>query len=197
MKSKNLVSLSVSASFAVLSVTGLLIYLGQGNHTIDHTHAWFGVLFVGAAVFHIVNNWASIKGYSINRREGGIRRELIWPTLLVALFVVGIALDLPVFKDLANAGKQAFGPKREKKEKLTQTAIDSIARSTVTSRLSVDTQTVRFDTTAALADNVIMAQGTARHALPDTTTVRFTEILTLDGKTWHVAAEQTAPVPTR
>ncbi|MBC7572531.1 MAG: DUF4405 domain-containing protein, partial [Spirosoma sp.] len=77
MKAKNLVSLSVSAAFAVLSVTGLLIYFGQGNHTIDHTHAWFGVLFVSAAGFHIVNNWSSIKGYSVNRREGGIRKELI------------------------------------------------------------------------------------------------------------------------
>ena len=134
MKPKNLVSLSVSAAFAVLAITGMLIYLGQGNHTIDHTHAWFGVLFVGAAIFHIVNNWSSIKGYSVNRREGGIRRELILPSLLTLLFVAGIALDWPVFKDLANAGKRAFGPKKEKKEKLTQVAIDSIARSNLASR---------------------------------------------------------------
>ena len=194
MKSKNLVSLSVSTAFAILSITGLLIYFGQSNHTIDHTHAWFGVLFVGAAVFHIVNNWSSIKGYSVNRREGGIRRELILPSALVLLFVAGIALDWPVFKDLANAGKRAFGPKREKKEKLTQTAIDSISRSNLASRIAVDTQTIRFDTTAALADNVIMAQGTARHTQPDTSTVRFTQVLLLDGKVWHVAAEQTAPV---
>ncbi len=193
MKSKNLVSLSVSAAFAVLSVTGLLIYFGQGNHTIDHTHAWFGVLFVSAAGFHIVNNWSSIKGYSVNRREGGIRKELILPGLLVLLFVAGIALDWPVFKDLANAGKRAFGPKKEKKEKLTQTAIDSIARSNLASRLTVDAQSIRFDTTAALADNVIMAQGTARHVQPDTSTVRFTQVLTLDNKVWSVAAEQTTP----
>lgn len=194
MKAKNLVSLSVSAAFAVLSVTGLLIYFGQGNHTIDHTHAWFGVLFVSAAGFHIVNNWSSIKGYSVNRREGGIRKELILPGLLVLLFVAGIALDWPVFKDLANAGKQAFGPKKEKKEKLTQTAIDSIARSNLASRLTVDAQSIRFDTTAALADNVIMAQGTARHVQPDTSTVRFMQVLTLDNKVWNVAAEQTTPV---
>ncbi len=193
MKYKNLVSLCVSAAFAVLSVTGVLIYLGQGNHTIDHTHAWFGVLFVSAAVFHIVNNWSSIKGYSVNRREGGIRKELILPVLLVLLFVVGIALDWPVFKDLANAGKQAFGPKKEKKEKLTQVAIDSIARSNLAGRLSVDAQSIRFDTTAALTDNVIMAQGTARRLQPDTSTVRFTQVLTLDNKIWSVAAEQTAP----
>jgi|GEM_PF-2556522 len=194
MKLKNLVSLSVSAAFAVLSITGMLIYLGQGNHTIDHTHAWFGVLFVGAAVFHIVNNWSSIKGYSVNRRAGGVRRELILPSLLALLFVTGIAFDWPVFKDLANAGKRAFGPKKEKKQELTQTVIDSISRSNLASRMAVDAQTIRFDTTAALADNVIMAQGTARRPQPDTSTVRFTQVLTLKDKVWNIAAEQTAPV---
>lgn len=190
MKSKNLVSLSVAAVFAVLSVTGLLIYLGQGNHTIDHTHAWFGVLFFCAAVFHIINNWPSIKGYSTDRKTGGIKRELILPSAIVLLFVVGIALDWPVFKDLANAGKKAFGPKREKKESLSKTAIDSIARQVVATQTKVDAQSIRFDTTAALGDNVIMAQGTASGPTPDTTTFRFTQVLTLDKNEWKVAAQQ-------
>ncbi len=190
MKSKNLVSLSVAAVFTVLSITGLLIYLGQGNHFVEHTHAWFGVLFVGAAVFHIINNWSSIKGYSTDRKTGGIKRELILPVAVVALFVAGTAFDWPVFKDLANAGKQAFGPKREKKEGLSKTAIDSIARQMVATQTKVDAQTIRFDTTAALGDNVIIAQGTASGPTPDTTTFRFTEILTLDKNEWKVAAEQ-------
>ncbi|MCY7359767.1 MAG: DUF4405 domain-containing protein [Rudanella sp.] len=42
----------------VLSITGLQIYFGQGNHFVEHTHAWFGVLFFSAAVFHILNNWS-------------------------------------------------------------------------------------------------------------------------------------------
>jgi Domain of unknown function (DUF4440) len=127
MKSKNLVSLSVAAVFAVLSVTGLLIYFGKSNHTIDHTHAWFGILFLSAAVFHIVNNWSSIKGYSVNRNAGGIRLELIVPVLVVALFTMGIAADWPVFKDLANAGKKLFPREKQKKEGLSQAVIDSIA----------------------------------------------------------------------
>lgn len=125
MKAKNVVSLSVAAVFLVLSITGLLIYFGQGNHTVDHTHAWFGILFFSAAVFHIVNNWSSIKGYSVNRKAGGVRRELIIPVLIAALFTVGIAADWPVFKDLANAGKKLFP--REKKKEMAQATIDSIA----------------------------------------------------------------------
>jgi hypothetical protein len=192
MKSKNLVSLSVAAVFAVLSATGLLIYFGQGNHAIDHTHAWFGMLFFGAAVFHIVNNWTSLKAYSANRKRGGIRRELILPTLIVVLFTVGIAADWPVFKDLANAGKRAFG--KPKKAKLAQPAIDSIARQLVATHTAADARSIRFDTTAALADNVIMAQGTASRPAPDTARFRFTEVLTLNGKDWKVAAGQTGVV---
>lgn len=194
MKSKNLVSLSVAAVFVVLSTTGLLIYLGQGNHTIDHTHAWFGVMFFGAAVFHIVNNWPSLKGYSASRKTGRLQQELILPGLIVLLFVVGIAADWPVFKDLANAGKKAFGPARPPKETLSPVAIDSIARKLVAEHNTVDAQSIRFDTTALLADNVIMAQGTASGAKPDTASVRFTEVLTLDKKEWKVAAQQTAPL---
>ena len=128
MKSKNLVSLSVAACFTVLATTGLLIYFGQGNHFIDHIHAWMGVLFASAAVFHIINNWGSIKGYSINRKEGGFRRELLLPVVIVLLFTVGIAADLPVFKELANAGKRAFGPSKKPQRGLSQPIIDSIAR---------------------------------------------------------------------
>lgn len=193
MKSKNLVSLSIAAIFAVLATTGLLIYFGQSNHTIDHTHAWFGILFFSGAVFHIVNNWPSLKGYSVSRKTSQIQRELILPSVVVLIFVVGIAADLPVFKDLANAGKKAFGPKRPPKEGLSKVAIDSIARSMVATSTLANAQTIHFDTTAALADNIIMAQGTATHAQPDTATFRFTEVLTMEGKKWQVAAQQTAP----
>lgn len=192
MKSKNLVSLSVAAVFTVLSITGLLIYLGQGNHFVEHTHAWFGVLFFGAAVFHIINNWSLIKGYSTDRRRGGIKRELILPVAVVALFVAGTAFDWPVFKDLANAGKNAFRPEKPKKEGLSKMTIDSIARQMVATRTGANAQSIQFDTTTALSETVIVAQGTASSPAAGTaaaSTVRFTEVLTLDKNRWKVAAE--------
>lgn len=128
MKSKNLVSLSVSVVFAVLATTGLLIYFGQGNHIIDHTHAWFGILFVTAAVFHIVNNWASIIGYTKNRRTGSIQKEFVLPALIAVVFAAGIGFDWPVFEKLANAGKDLVRGPKPKKESMAQTKIDSIAR---------------------------------------------------------------------
>lgn len=132
MKSKNLVSLSVSAVFFVLSITGLLIYFGQGGYVVDHTHAWFGVLFVAAAVFHIINNWASIVGYSKNRRTGSIQKELIIPVIIVAIFAAGIGFDVPVFKKLGNAGKDLVRGGRPRGGPLAQTAVDSIANAVET-----------------------------------------------------------------
>lgn len=130
MKSKNLVSLSVALVFLVLSVTGLLIYFGQGAHAVEHVHAWFGILFVAAAVFHIVNNWSSLLGYSRERRTGAIRSEFVLPGLIALVFTVGIAADIPMFDKLANAGKNLVrGDRPRRGGPLTQPAIDSIARS--------------------------------------------------------------------
>lgn len=116
MKSKNLVSLSVALVFSALSITGLLIYFGFKAHAVDHIHAWFGVLFVGAAVFHIVNNWSSLTAYTKNRRTGGVRREFMVPTLVAVVFAAGIGFDVPPFSALANMGKPVLGWTRPKKE---------------------------------------------------------------------------------
>ncbi len=157
MKSKNFVSLSVAASFAVLATTGLLIYFGQGNHVIDHTHAWMGILFFSGAVFHITNNWSSIKAYSVNRKGGGVKRELIVPVLVVALFATGIAADWPVFKDLANAGKKLFGPKR-KERGISQAAADSIAQKV----------TAGFQTALSAGDTASLAKLLTEKAIVNT-----------------------------
>ena len=127
MKSKNLVSLSVAAVFFVLAITGLLIYFGQGTHIVEHTHAWFGILFVTAAIFHIVNNWASLVGYTKNRRTGSIQREFMLPVLVVLIFAAGIGFGVPVFDKLANAGKELFRGEQPKRGPMAQTKVDSIA----------------------------------------------------------------------
>ena len=133
MKSKNLVSLSVAAVFFVLAITGLLIYFGQGTHVVEHTHAWFGILFVTAAVFHIVNNWSSLTGYTKNRRTGSIQREFVLPGCWLSLiFAAGIGFDVPVFDKLANAGKDLVRGERPKRGPMAQTKVDSIANAVET-----------------------------------------------------------------
>jgi len=120
MKSKNLVSLAVALVFSVLSVTGLLIYFGQGSRGIDHTHAWFGVLFVTAAVFHVVNNWSSLVGYTVARRTGKIQKEIWLSALVVGVFAFGISFNLLGLDALGNAGKNLVnGPRKPGPERLT------------------------------------------------------------------------------
>lgn len=131
MKSKNLVSLSVAVIFFVLATTGLLIYFGQGSHLIDHTHAWFGILFFVAAVFHIVNNWSSIVAYTKNRRTGSIQKEFVAPAIVAAVFAAGIGFDVPVFDKLANAGKNLVRGGRPRGP-MPQPTVDSIARAVET-----------------------------------------------------------------
>lgn len=229
MKSKNLVSLSVALVFLVLSVTGLLIYFAQGSHAVEHIHAWFGILFVAAALFHIVNNWPSIVGYTKDRRAGGIRREFVLPALIAILFTGGIAADWPVFGKLANAGKTLVrGDKPKGGGPLTPASVDSIARATEmayadavskgdtaaigallgkettvltedgTMRNGADRLTsVRepmqptIDRAEALADNVIVVQGTATNTAR-TRTVIYTHVLKRQDDIWRIAAAQTA-----
>lgn len=129
MKSKNVISLSVALVFLVLGTTGLLIYFGQGTHAVEHTHAWFGILFVSAAVFHIINNWPSLLSYTTDKKTGRLRQEFIIPFLIATVFVVGVSADIPVFAQLANAGKLLVRGDKPRRGPLSQLAVDSIARS--------------------------------------------------------------------
>ena len=155
MKSKNLVSLFVALIFLVLSTTGLLIYFGQSSHAVDHIHAWFGILFFSAAVFHIVNNWPSLKAYTKDRKTGGIQREFFLPALVAIVFTAGIGTNLPVFDQLANAGKQLFrGDKPRKGGPPSQAEVDSIARATETA----------FTTAYSTSDTATLSKILAKHA---------------------------------
>jgi hypothetical protein len=91
MKKKNLVSLSISLAFFTLATTGLLLYVKQKPHFVEMTHTIFGLLFITVAIFHIVNNWASLKTYMRDRNTGSIQKELI-----VSLVVVGTLIILSV-----------------------------------------------------------------------------------------------------
>ncbi len=91
MKNKNLISLTVAIAFVLLSLTGILLFVKQKAHFIEMTHTIFGLLFIGFAIFHIINNWDSIKGYSKDRKSGSIKKELV-----VASLITGIILVLSV-----------------------------------------------------------------------------------------------------
>ena len=165
MKSKNLVSLFVALIFLVLAVTGLLIYFGQGSHIVDHTHAWFGILFVTAAIFHIVNNWSSLKGYTKNRRTGGIQKEFVLPAIVAAIFAAGIGFDVPVFNKLANAGKNLMRGDAPRREAMPQAKVDSIANAIETAYASAYSKgdTAALATIMPIKTAIMTEAGTILH----------------------------------
>lgn len=57
MKNKNIISLTIGFAFLSIAVTGILLYIKQKSHAAEITHTVFGLIFIGFAIFHIMNNW--------------------------------------------------------------------------------------------------------------------------------------------
>ena len=114
MKRKNIISLSVAFAFLSLSITGILLYIKQKAHAVEITHTVFGLIFVGFAIFHIVNNWSSIMGYSKTRTSektsgGKFKKEFIIAFLVFGVVLAGTASE--ILEPVAEAGK-FLAPKR-------------------------------------------------------------------------------------
>lgn len=113
MKRKNIISLSVAFAFLSLSITGILLYIKQKAHAVEITHTVFGLIFVGFAIFHIINNWSSITGYSKERASaktsGKFKKEFIVAFLVFGVILAGTASE--ILEPVAEAGK-IFAPKR-------------------------------------------------------------------------------------
>jgi hypothetical protein len=103
MKKKNLISLTIAFAFLVLSVSGILLWVKQKAHPIEMAHTIFGLLFVGFAIFHIVNNWDSIAGYSKSRKTGSIQKEFIWAGIIALVLLVGALTE--VLEPVAEFGR--------------------------------------------------------------------------------------------
>lgn len=112
MKRKNIISLSVAFAFLSLSITGILLYIKQKAHAVEITHTIFGLIFVGFAVFHIVNNWSSITGYSKERTPGKFKKEFIIVFLVFGVVLAGTASE--ILEPVAEAGK-FLAPKKTKR----------------------------------------------------------------------------------
>ena len=112
MKRKNIISLSVAFAFLSLSITGILLYIKQKAHAVEITHTVFGLTFVGFAIFHIVNNWSSITGYSKERTSGKFKKEFIIAFLVFGVVLAGTASE--ILEPVAEAGR-IFAPKRPKR----------------------------------------------------------------------------------
>ncbi len=114
MTRKNIISLSVACAFTFLSITGLFMYFGIKGHGTQDIHVVFGLIFIGFAIFHILNNWSSLKAYSKTRTSGFMSKE-IWISAAAAL-AIGAAgfFGLPAMHELSHFGEDLIkGGKEE------------------------------------------------------------------------------------
>lgn len=115
MKRKNIISLSVAFAFLSLSITGILLYIKQKAHAVEITHTVFGLIFVGFAIFHIVNNWSSITAYSKEKKTGNFQKEFIIAGLVFGLLLIGTITGF--LEPVAEAGR-IFAQKQKRPENL-------------------------------------------------------------------------------
>lgn len=78
---RKFVTSSVAFTFAVVAFTGLTFKFFFKTHRLEQIHGWLGVALIGAAVFHIAQNWPSLRGYLQD-----------WRALLLALPVLSVIL---------------------------------------------------------------------------------------------------------
>lgn len=125
MKKKNIISLSIAFAFLALSITGILLYIKQKAHVVEITHTIFGITFVGFAIFHILNNWSSIIGYSKERQSGKFQKELLVAAAVFGLLLIGTFTEL--LEPVAEAGRifATARPKEQKAEKISFEQIET------------------------------------------------------------------------
>lgn len=115
MKNRNLVSLSVTFGFLSIGITGILMYFGARGG-ITTIHVIFGLIFVVVAIFHVVNNWNSLKIYTRDKKIGGIRKEFILVSVVLLLVLIGSAVNLGPFSAVAHAGEEFGREERGERE---------------------------------------------------------------------------------
>ncbi len=122
MKTRRVITLTVLLSFIVLSLSGLLMFVspqgrvaywsrwtlvGLTKEQLTAIHTTVMVLFLAAAVWHVVLNWKAILGYLRNRSKQirVLTPEFGVALALTALFVVGPLADITPFRQYLDAGE--------------------------------------------------------------------------------------------
>lgn len=80
-------SLVTGLTFLVISVTGVLLFFHIKSGVIIHLHEWIGMVFLAAAVVHLVINWRSFIAYLSNRS--------FWVSFLAVAAACALVMTLP------------------------------------------------------------------------------------------------------
>lgn len=110
-------SFLVLFSFLVLAMSGIVLYvfphgrvaywvdfrlIGLNKDQWDTLHACFALLFVGAAVCHLINNWRMLWNYVKDKAQYTIRmKKALFSALAISVvFAMGSVFFIPPFKNI-------------------------------------------------------------------------------------------------
>ncbi len=97
MTFRKIISLSIGVSFVILLITGILSYFQVYSRSTATLHTVFGILFSSGILFHLKNNFRSIKIYA----KGKL---LLIITLIGSLFFLGSFYQATPFNELMDFG---------------------------------------------------------------------------------------------
>lgn len=102
MNPRALVSLSITAAFLGMALTGGLSYVSKYDARLSDFHVVFSLVFVLLALFHISNNFKPLRNYLVQGRPGlllGILGGVLG-------LVLGVAYSLPPFRQIVEFGRE-------------------------------------------------------------------------------------------
>lgn len=142
-RKRNFISILLGISFLVLSFTGILMYLLAHAELTTTLHLVFGFTLVGVAVFHIINNWLSLKSYSISKQTSGSRykwasKEFLIAFFLAVIFGIGIYFHLSPFQFVYNWGEKFRSSQKVSLEKKFTYAVHSVGKENQGTELTID-----------------------------------------------------------
>ena len=103
-------------AFLALSITGLSIFVKFQPGFVKVTHVVFGLIFVGFAIFHILNNWSSIVSYSKEKKSGKFQKEIIIAASVFGVVLIGGVTE--ILEPVAEFGRIFEGGRPPRQEKL-------------------------------------------------------------------------------
>lgn len=106
MKRKNFISLIMAWTFLAIAVSGLLMYFDLKPNPVKGIHVLFGLILIGFGVFHILNNWGSLKSYMKDKGTGSMKKELVYGSLLAGVVLLGAGFSVPPFPQIQRFGEE-------------------------------------------------------------------------------------------
>ncbi|MGL1936205.1 MAG: DUF4405 domain-containing protein [Fibrobacterales bacterium] len=101
MKSRAIVSITIALIFIGMAVTGIMSYLTKYDKTLSAVHTIFSLLFVGATLFHIFNNYKPLLNYCKHNKTRIF--SLLLP-LIIGGVLAGALFSIPPFKNIIEFG---------------------------------------------------------------------------------------------